>query len=259
MPAILDGFALAVAVVAALRSTWSPCGLSMLSSITPIGERGRRQRFRSTASWFVAGATMGGACLGGVCLVLARIVALLSPSPATEAALVATASMVCAASELGLGGFSLPIHRRQVNELWLDKYRGWVYGAGFGLQIGSGLATYITTGAIYLTILLSALTTLPLGPLVVGTVFGMIRGLTVLLGRRIQSPEALRQIHRRLAHLDSAAGRVVVGCEVVVGVSVLVWAHAPWAVTATAGALVSGALVYRGTFAKWTVARKSAS
>ena len=28
-----------VAVVAALRSLWSPCGLSMLSTITPLAER----------------------------------------------------------------------------------------------------------------------------------------------------------------------------------------------------------------------------
>src|SRR3546814_9872959 len=33
------------AVAAAIRSTWSPCGLSMLSTITPIGEQGRNQRW----------------------------------------------------------------------------------------------------------------------------------------------------------------------------------------------------------------------
>ena len=43
-----------VAAVAAIRSTWSPCGLSMLATITPVGERGRGNRYRSTAAWFVA-------------------------------------------------------------------------------------------------------------------------------------------------------------------------------------------------------------
>ena len=35
-----------------------------------------------------------------------------------------------------VGGFRLPSHTRQVNEAWLDEYRGWVYGGGFGWQIG---------------------------------------------------------------------------------------------------------------------------
>ena len=34
-----------VAVAAAIRSTWSPCGQSMLSTITPLGEAGRGNRF----------------------------------------------------------------------------------------------------------------------------------------------------------------------------------------------------------------------
>ena len=40
---------------------------------------------------------------------------------------------------LHLGGFILPVHHRQVNERWLDQFRPWVYGAGFGWQIGDGV------------------------------------------------------------------------------------------------------------------------
>ena len=58
----------------------------------------------------------------------------------------------------------LPIHRRQVNERWLDQYRPWVYGAGFGWQIGTGLSTYITTAAVYLMVVLGALTAGPRPP-----------------------------------------------------------------------------------------------
>ena len=42
-----------VAVAAAVRSTWSPCGLSMLSTITPFGERAKGHSYRATAAWFV--------------------------------------------------------------------------------------------------------------------------------------------------------------------------------------------------------------
>ncbi|MDQ3293850.1 MAG: hypothetical protein M3527_05300, partial [Actinomycetota bacterium] len=57
--------AIGTAVVAAARSMWSPCGLSMLSTITPLRENARSGRYRSTVAWFVAGAAVGGACLGG--------------------------------------------------------------------------------------------------------------------------------------------------------------------------------------------------
>ena len=57
-----------------------------------------------------------------------------------------------------------PIHHRQVNERWLDQFRPWVYGAGFGWQIGAGLATYIKTCAVYLMIVLAALCGQPRRP-----------------------------------------------------------------------------------------------
>ena len=44
-----------VAVVAAARSTWSPCGVSMLATVTPLAEQGRGHRYRSTATWFIVG------------------------------------------------------------------------------------------------------------------------------------------------------------------------------------------------------------
>jgi len=43
---------LAVAVAAAVRSTWSPCGQSMLSQLTPVGEASRGYRYRTqSADW----------------------------------------------------------------------------------------------------------------------------------------------------------------------------------------------------------------
>jgi hypothetical protein len=63
-----------VAAAAAVRSTWSPCGLSMLSTITPVSERSKGHSYRSTAAWFVAGATAGGCTLGGVMALMALAV-----------------------------------------------------------------------------------------------------------------------------------------------------------------------------------------
>jgi MFS family permease len=202
----LDGSGLHVAVVisaylvalaAAARSTWSPCGLSMLSSITPLGERGRGQRFGATASWFVAGAAIGGLVTGAGMAALAWAVRNAGLTATWGAGLAAGVLVLGAAGDLGLLGFRIPLLPRQVNERWLDQYRPWVYGAGFGWQIGTGLATYIMTTAVFATIAVAALTGSPLVAASVGLVFGLARGLVVLAGREITTPEALRRVHRR--------------------------------------------------------------
>lgn len=195
--ALMGWLALAVAVVAAARSTWSPCGLSMLSSITPMTEAGRGRRYRTTALWFVAGAILGGLTLGAGMAVLAAAVSALGLGETAVLATATVAALVAAASDARIAGRQLPFHTRQVNEDWLDLYRAWVYGAGFGWQIGVGLATYIMTAGVYLTIVLSALTGSPAVALAIGGIFGLVRGTAIFLGRGITSPDALVRFHQR--------------------------------------------------------------
>ncbi len=240
---LLVALAALVAVAAAIRSTWSPCGLSMLSTITPIGERGRNNRFCSTATWFIVGAVLGGASLGLVTASLAAIVATLDISATTALAVGAVAALVAAASDSRVFGVQIPFHARQVNEDWLDQYRSWVYGGGFGWQIGSGLSTYIMTAGVYLLIVLSALTGAPAVAFGLAVLFGFVRGLAVLLGARITSPAALLSFHRRFDALGPVFRRVVIGTEVVVGV---VAATAVWGV---GGLAVSTAAVGLGAVA----------
>jgi MFS family permease len=210
MTALLVVLASVVALAAAIRSTWSPCGLSMLSTITPIGERGRNHRYYGTAAWFIVGATLGGATLGAGAALLAAGVAALDLATATLVAVAAGLAATTLASDLQLGGFRLPSHTRQVNETWLDQFRAWVYGGGFGWQIGVGLATYVTTAAVYLMIGLAALTASPLAAFTIVTGFGFVRGLAVLLGRRLVSPDRMMALHRRLEELLPTAQRAVV-------------------------------------------------
>lgn len=210
MTALLIALASVVAVAAAIRSTWSPCGLSMLSTITPIGERGRNNRFGSTAAWFIAGAILGGATLAAGTALLAAGVAALDLSGSTRVGTVALLAAVTLASDLNVGGFRLPAHTRQVNEAWLDQYRSWVYGGGFGWQIGVGLATYVTTAAVYLMIAIAALTASPVAAFAIVTGFGVVRGLAVLLGRNLVTPDRMFALHRRLEELLPVAQRAVV-------------------------------------------------
>lgn len=210
MTSLLVALASVVAVAAAVRSTWSPCGLSMLSTITPMGERGREHRYYGTAAWFVAGAVLGGATLAVGAMLLAVGVEALDLSGTTRVGIAAALAAVTIASDLALGGFRLPSHTRQVNEGWLGQYRAWVYGGGFGWQIGVGLATYVTTAAVYLMLALAALTASPLASFLVVTGFGLVRGLAVFLGRGLTTTERMLSLHRRLEELLPTAQRAIV-------------------------------------------------
>jgi hypothetical protein len=241
-----------VAVAAAARSTWSPCGLSMLSTITPLAERARGHRWGATASWFVAGSVVGGTTLGLCVAGLAVGVGRLGLPGTTSAAVACGAALVAAASDAGVAGFRLPIHGRQVNERWLDRFRPWVYGSGFGWQIGTGLVTYIKTSGVYLMVVLCALTGRPWTALAVCSGFGLVRGLAVFLAHGITSPAALADFHRRFMARGPAALAVVVAVEVLVG-SISGWALSAWAgglaVIAAAAVITAARLVRRGSVA----------
>jgi hypothetical protein len=219
MTTLLTVAAAVVAVVAAARSTWSPCGVSMLATVTPLAERGRGHRYRATAAWFIAGGTAGGASLGLAMAALAVGVRAAAPTTMVLAGTACAAAVLAAASDSRVGGFRLPFHSRQVNERWLDQFRPWVYGAGFGWQIGAGLVTYIKTAALYLMIVLAALTASPATALGIGVLFGLVRGLAVLLGRGITSPASLAQFHRRFTRAGPVVLGVVVACELAVALT----------------------------------------
>lgn len=216
MTTLITVLALVMAVGAAARSTWSPCGLSMLSTITPIGEQARGARFATSATWFVVGGVAGGATLGGALAIVAVGIGALHLSAGTIGVVAALAALVVAASDSRITGRQIPIHRRQVNEVWLDRFRPWVYGAGFGWQIGSGVVTYIMTSAVYLIAVLAVMTGNPWTALGVGVLFGTVRGLAVLLGRGITTPDRLAAFHRRFAELEPTSRQAIVVMEVAV-------------------------------------------
>jgi hypothetical protein len=239
-----------VTLAAALRSTWSPCGLSMLASITPLAEAGRGNRFRTTAIWFVAGSTAGGLTLGVGMAILAAGVQALALSATTIGVVALAVSVLAVASDAGVKGVRVPVHYRQVNERWLDQFRPWVYAAGFGWQIGTGLATYITTAAVYLMIVLASLAGHPLWAVAVGTGFGLVRGLSVLLGRSITSPEALRAFHFKFYAAGPKVGRITVIVQMVVAVA------AGWALSPVVGAIALVAFTVAGL---WVTRRRAKS
>ena len=228
-----------VALAAAVRSTWSPCGQSMLSQLTPVGEASRGYRYRTTACWFIAGAVVGGAMLGGVMAALAVAVSSIDATATTLLGIAAAVAVLGAAVDSGVLGFRPPFFKRQVNEYWLGRYRAWVYGSGFGWQIGTGVTTYIMTAAVFVTVALGALTAGPWVALAIGVLFGLVRGLAVLLTARLRSTAELFALHRRFDALGEPVRRAVIGVQLAVAVVAI---GVAWGLVAAVVALVVLAL-----------------
>src|SRR5436853_4483612 len=135
----------------------------MLASITPLGERGRASRWVVTVAFFIAGSTFSAAALGAIAGGLGRLT-WPGSNGSGQAPLIVLAVVLLAATlaDLGAGGLRTPSVRRQVNEDWLREYRGWVYGLGFGFQLGLGVTTIVTTAAVYATFAAAWLTGDPL-------------------------------------------------------------------------------------------------
>ena len=192
----------------------------MLSSITPLGERGRNNRFAVAASFFVAGALLGGITAGAVA---GSVGALVVPNaPVADGVLIVVLAAVGAALDARVGGLHLPTITRQVDERWLRKYRGWVYGLGFGLQLGAGLATIVSSAAVYLMLVAAVLTRSVAAGAVIGAVFGAVRGASIILARRVASYDDLRRLHRRLAAHAPRSVAVNVATQGAIGVAALV-------------------------------------
>lgn len=236
---VLEIAAIGVAVVAAFRGTWSPCGVSMLSSITPLSERARGNRYGVTVIWFILGSILGGLTLGALAALGAILVAVLDLSMIAVTAAVVLAAVVTLASDLGFGGFRLPANPRQVERTWLDRYRSWVYGVGFGWQLGVGVATFVMSATVYLMVVLAAMTGRPLFALGVVTLFGSIRGLAILPAARVRTSADLGRLHRGIERFRSGSRVVAVLAQItVIGLAVGLVS------TTVAGVAVGGLLAF---------------
>src|SRR3954447_16345344 len=162
----------------------------MLASIHPLGERARRSRWWLTATAYVVASVAGGAVVGAVAGIPGALAGL-SLSPWMVAA-------VCVITVVA-DRFSVPSWHRQVNEDWLGRYRGWVYGGGFGFQLGLGVVTIVTTAAVYAVVALAALSGSVIAGALIGLAFGLARALPVLGLVRVHRPEQLRRVHMRIA------------------------------------------------------------
>ena len=194
----------------------------MLASISPLGERARASRWWITMVAYLLGSIAGGAALGVLCGFVGSALPLgLRSSPAAAVA-IALLLAVGVALDLQLGGSRLPSWRRQVNEAWLARYRGWVYGVGFGVQLGFGVVTIVTSASVYAVALLAVLSGSPAIGAMIGMVFGLVRALPALAMARVRDRVALHRVFRLLEHWGRRADRVAEGSMAVAALALVV-------------------------------------
>lgn len=183
----------------------------MLTSIHPLGERGRHNRWAITAAAFTFGAVVVGAGIGAL--------AGLAGSGFTGTwrwAAIGGAALL--AGILDIARITPPGPRRQVNEDWIGTFRGWVYGIGFGAQLGAGAATYVVTWGVWATLVAAFFSSGAAAGAVIGATFGMGRSLLPLMAGRIDRPSRLTSFNRRMAALASPVARGVAIGFIAVGV-----------------------------------------
>jgi hypothetical protein len=180
----------------------------MLGSITPLGERGRGQRWWITVTANVIGSGVAGAAFGGLVGVFGGwVLDPLRPSNDALLAVLAVAITIAAAADLFLGRDRIPGPRRQVDETWLTRYRGWVYGLAFGAQLGIGMATVVSTAAVYATFFAAFISGSSAGGATIGAVFGMARAATLLLVARVRTTDRVLAVDARLRAWETPARR----------------------------------------------------
>ena len=191
----------------------------MLTSITPLGERGRGQRWPVTITAYVVGCLLGGATIG---LVLGTAGSVLPRLPVLLlAGLVCLLAAVADLAPARLPGGRLPGGRRQVDEDWLTRYRGWVYGAGFGYQLGLAVVTIVTSASTYAVLAMALLTQSPWWGLLVGVVFGGARCVPALALGRTSSHAQIRRLAVVLERRANAAARLTALTLGVAGVTLV--------------------------------------
>lgn len=192
----------------------------MLSSIHPLGERTRHNRWIITVSAFALGAVGTATLIGGMLGWAGSVL----PEMSTGLTLATMGAIVLAAGLFDSLGLAVPGPRRQVNEHWIGTYRGWVYGGAFGVQLGAGLVTYVVTWGVYATFALQLVSGSALFGALIGAAFGLGRSITVVLAGRIDRASRLSSFHRTMSVLGpkvsivSGYGALILGTVTILAV-----------------------------------------
>ena len=175
--------------------------------------------FTRTAVAYVIGSVVSAAAFGALLGALGSLV----PEEVRASSLVLGALVLLLVLGLVLdirsGGHGVPSWRRQVDREWIGQYRGWVTGLGFGLQLGLGFVTIITSTTTYAVYLAELLTGRWWAGALIGLVFGLVRAVPLALVRRAETPQRLHEVS---AGLDSWAAPADMVARASLGISAVV-------------------------------------
>ena len=188
----------------------------MLASISPVGEAARRQRWSITVSAYLLASALGGVLIGGLLGTLGAAAGTASLSRSWALGTIGLATIGGAAIDAGWLPVRLPSWRRQVDERWLTTYRGWVYGSGYGLQLGAAMMTIVTSAITYAALLAALLVGSSRGGATIGVTFGIVRALPLLSTARLRSPQRLRRFHARVETAARPAELMTIAVQVIV-------------------------------------------
>ena len=186
----------------------------MLASITPLGERGRRSTWVVTVTAFALGAVVAGAAAGAILGLLGAVAGVGGASTRARVAILAGAVVVAIA--IDASGRRVPGPRRQVDERWLNRYRGWVYGLGYGSQLGLAVLTVVSSAATYVALMAALLSASPVQGAIILGCFGAVRGVTPLAAAHVRSQRELLNLHRGLERLRAPVHWGTVGLQVAI-------------------------------------------
>lgn len=190
----------------------------MLSSIHPLGERTRHNRWWLTVTAFTVASVLGGALPGALLGWLGSV----TLPPGSWQGWVAVA-VVIAAGAADLAGIRPPGPRRQVDKDWIGTFRGWVYGAGFGAQLGAGVATFVVTWGVWAVLILELLTASPGAGAGIGAVFGLGRATAPIAAGWIDRPSRLTSFNRGMATMGNRVATGTAAALVVAGFVAGAW------------------------------------
>lgn len=194
----------------------------MLGSLSPVGETSRGQRWWLTATAYAAASTMAGAAIGWVLGAAGQAVSVVAGVPPAGRLLVLCGAVLAGAMiDAGVLGRRLPTWHRQVDERWLTRYRGWVYGAGFGAQLGLGVVTIVTSAVTYTTLAAAFLSATSVGGAAIGLVFGAARAMPLLFMGGVDTPERLYTITRTVTSAEPRLHRMTIAGQAALAAALL--------------------------------------
>jgi hypothetical protein len=178
----------------------------MLASISPLVERTQGRRWWRTVASYVIGSVVGGAALGAGLGSIGRLHRL------GGWLLGVTAAVALLAAVVDLLG-RVPSQHRQVDETWLTTYRDWVIGGGFGVQLGFGAVTIVTSASTYLAWWFELASGSTLWGAVIGASFGLARALPLFAMAGIRDAGGLRRRNAAIVTALPTARRLTIGAQ----------------------------------------------